>query len=99
MSFRLSGLAALCLFAAGCSSMHSLLAFDRPPPAPIVAAAPVAVAPVPAAPEPAAARPDEWCVRVAANDRAQAGANGFNAATQDRMTLQSYQQCAALKAQ
>lgn len=102
MSFRHLGICALCLCAAGCSSLpslHSLLSFDRDQPDPVVAAAaaPVPVAPPPATP--AAAQPDEWCMRVAANDRAQAAANGFDTATQDRMTVQSYRQCAALKAQ
>jgi hypothetical protein len=106
MSFRLPGLCALCLFAAGCSSLpslpslHSLVPFDRDPPDPVVvAAAPPAVPAPPPPAQAAAGQPDEWCMRVAANDRAQAAANGFDTATQDRMTVQSYRQCATLKGQ
>ena len=95
MSFRLPGLCALCLFAAGCSSLpslHSLVSFDRDPPDPaVVAAAPPAVPAPPPPAQAAAGQPDEWCMRVAAN--------GFDAATQDRMTVQSYRQCATLKGQ
>jgi hypothetical protein len=95
-SFRLAGPCALCLFAAGCSSVHGLLFFDRDRPDPVAAVAPaIPVAPAPA--EPVSAQPDEWCMHVAANDRAQAVADGFDAATRDRVTLQSYQQCAMLK--
>jgi hypothetical protein len=86
------------LFLAGCSglpSMHSLLTFDRDEeaaPAPMAQADAVA-APAPA---PAAAQPDNWCNSVAANARAQAAANGFDAATQDRMTQNALRQCVAM---
>lgn len=88
----LPGLAAVLFLTAGCSSlpsMHSLLTFDQDEqPDETMAAAPAPV-PVPAA----AAQPDDWCTRVAANTRAQAAADGFDPATQNRMTQQSQRQC------
>jgi hypothetical protein len=74
-----------------CSSLNSLLAFEDAEPAP----APVVAAP---RPEAAASGPNEWCQRVAASDRVRAQQAGFDAATLDRMTVQSYQQCVALAA-
>jgi hypothetical protein len=93
---NLSSLSMLVLLA-GCGSLRGLLEYPGhdPAPVPVAAAAP---APAPAPAQPAAPQPDEWCLHVAANDRAQAAANGFDAATQDRVTAQSYRQCVALKA-
>jgi len=89
MSFRIPGLCALLLFTAGCSSLPSL--FTR--------AAPVAAQPAPDSPAPVPATPpsDGWCQRIAANTRAQAAADGFDAATQERMSQQSFQQCTAMQ--
>jgi hypothetical protein len=90
MTFRIFGLCALFLFTAGCSSVHSLLSFDKAP----AAAEPAAFAAPP--PELAAPSPDDFCARVAASTHAQAAADGFDAATQTRMTQESFQQCAAM---
>ena len=91
MIFRVLGLCALLLFTAGCSglpSLHSLVTFDKDPPA----AEPAAYVAPP--PEPAA--PDDFCARAAADTHARAAADGFDTATQNRMTQQSFQQCVAL---
>ncbi len=93
MSFRPIGLCALLFLTSGCSSLpslHSLLAFDGDE-TETAQAAPAAPIIVPAAPA-----GDEWCRRIAASSRAQAVASGFDAATQERMAQQSYQQCMAM---
>jgi hypothetical protein len=90
MTFRIFGLCALLLLTAGCSDLQSLLSFDKEP----AAAEPVAIVAPP--PEPAAALPDDFCARAAASTHAQAAADGFDAATQTRMTQQSFQQCVAM---
>jgi hypothetical protein len=75
--------------------MNGLLDFAGSPADEPVAAAAAADIPV----APAVASGDEaWCQRVAASERARAQASGFDAATLDRMTLQSYQQCRNLSA-
>jgi hypothetical protein len=81
----------ICLFAlSGCSSLNSLLSFEEEP-------APAAIAlETPPAP-PAAPPTDEWCKRVAASERLRAQQSGFDAATLDRMTTQSYRQCVELE--
>ena len=82
------------LLLAGCSglpSMHSLLTFDSD-----AGAVPVAEAQAAAAPAPVPAQPDNWCSNVAANARADAASNGFDAATQDRMMQNSLRQCVAM---
>ncbi len=73
---------------AGCSSLPSLFATndDAPDSAMTAAMAPT----VPQAQYPV----KQFCARVAANAQAKAGADGFDAATQDRMRQQSYRQCA-----
>lgn len=84
------------LLLAGCSglpSMHSLLTFDSDSDA---GAIPVAEAQAAAAPAPVPAKPDNWCSNVAANARADAASNGFDAATQDRMMQNSLRQCVAM---
>jgi hypothetical protein len=82
----------ICLFAlSGCSSLNSLLSFEEEP-APLAAIA----LETPAAPPAAPAAPDEWCQRVAASERLRAQQSGFDAATLDRMTAQSYRQCMEL---
>ncbi len=84
------------LLLAGCSSlpsMHSLLTFDSDSDA---GAVPVAETQAAAAPAPVPARPDNWCSGVAANARAAAASNGFDAATQDRMMQNSLRQCVAM---
>jgi hypothetical protein len=91
---NLSSLSILVLLA-GCGSLHGLLEYPGHDPAPVPVAA---AAPAPAPVQPAAPQPDEWCLRVAANDRAMAAADGFDSATQDRTTAQSYRQCVAQKA-
>jgi hypothetical protein len=74
--------------------MNGLLDFaDAPADDPMVAAA----AEVPVA-APAVSGDDAWCQRVAASERARAQASGFDAATFDRMAVQSYQQCRTLSA-
>lgn len=80
----------------GCGSLRGLLSYSGARQAP--PAAPVAAVQAPPPAQAAAPQPDEWCMRVAANERAQAASDGFDAATQDRVTLQSYRQCVALKA-
>ncbi len=73
-----------------CSSLNSLLAFgEQTPsePAVVVAAQPAATPQVTA---------NDWCQRVAASDRLRAQQRGYDAATLDRLTLQSFQQCVAL---
>lgn len=75
-----------------CSSLNSLLSYEEDTPA---GAATLPEAPPPAAPQTAA---NEWCQRVAASDRLRAQQAGFDAATLDRMTLQSLRQCAAMGA-
>jgi hypothetical protein len=82
------------LLLAGCSglpSMHSLLTFDSDSDA-----VPVAETQAAAAPAPVPAKPDNWCSNVAANARADAASNGFDAATQDRMMQNSLRQCVAM---
>ena len=91
MTFRILGFSALLLFTASCyglPSLHSLVTFDKDPPAaePAAYAAPL--------PEPAA--PDDFCSRAAADTRAKAAADGFDTATQNRMVQQSFQQCVAM---
>ncbi len=81
---------ALCLPLGACSSVRGLLSFEDAPPPPAVTAA----APVPAAPS-----GDTWCQQVAASDRQRAQLQGYDAATLDRMTLVSFQQCRSLPAQ
>jgi hypothetical protein len=93
---NLSCLSILVLLA-GCGSLRGLLEYPEREPAPTPVAREAASVPVPV-PAPAASQADEWCLHVAANERAQAAAGGFDAATQDRVTTQSYQQCVALKA-
>jgi hypothetical protein len=74
-----------------CTSFHGLLASEEE-----ANPSPEELAAVPqAAPRPKAGS-DEWCQRVAAGDRLQAQQTGFDAATLDRMTALSYQQCMAL---
>ena len=95
MMFRNLLLAGAAVFAlSACSSLHRMLTFEgaeaEPEPVP-VAAQPVTQ------PQPAAAGSNEWCQRVAASDRQRAQEAGFDAATLDRMTVQSYQQCVALR--
>ena len=88
MTFRIFGLCALLLLTAGCSDLQSLLSFDKEP----AATEPVAIV----APPPEPALPDDFCARAAASTHAQAAADGFDAATQTRMTQQSFQQCMAM---
>lgn len=40
--------------------------------------------------------PDQWCGKVAAEDRVHAQKDGFDAATQQRRYRTSYRQCVAL---
>lgn len=105
MPLRFRALPVFVLLAAGCSAPpYSLLRFDRQSTTQPAAAAtqpaaavaqPVAVPAQPAAaPEPPPA--DDWCARLAANTRARAAADGFDTATQERMTQQSFRQCAML---
>lgn len=73
-----------------CSSLSGLLTFGEEAPsepAVVVAAQPVA------APQ---ATVNDWCQRVAASDQLRAQQQGYDSATLDRLTLQSFQQCAAL---
>lgn len=77
-----------------CSSMNGLLDFVSAPADDPIAAA---VADVPVAAS-APSGDDAWCQNVAASERARAQASGFDAATLDRMTVQSYQQCRTLTA-
>jgi hypothetical protein len=82
------------LLLAGCSglpSMDSLLTFDSDDAPPAIAEAQPA-----AVPAPAASQPDNWCTKVAANRRAAAAADGFDAATQDRMMQNSLRQCVVM---
>jgi hypothetical protein len=89
------GICALALCA--CSSVNRLLTFEEePPPAQLAASPEISGTPPPAAPVQGA--PSEWCQRVAASDRQRAQQQGFDAATLDRMALQSLQQCMALGA-
>lgn len=78
-------LAALC---AGCSALPSLFAPANEDPDPATAAA--VAPPVPGAQPPA----EQFCARVAAGVQARAMADGFDAATQERMRQQAYRQCA-----
>ena len=93
MNFRILGCAAALLLS-GCSSlpsMDSLLTFNHDEAAQDAfapAAEVTAAAPVPAAP-PAG----DMCKNAAANARTQAAADGFDAATQDRMAQQGYVHC------
>ena len=80
------------LLLSGCTSLEGVLSFEETPPS-----APAIVAQAPAAPAPAALD-DARCQRVAASDRLRAQASGYDAATLDRMTLASYQQCRFLTA-
>ena len=75
-----------------CSSLNSLLTFEEE-------AAPQTISlETPSAPPPAAAAPpDDWCRRVAASERLRAQQSGFDAATLERMTTQSYRQCVELE--
>jgi hypothetical protein len=78
-----------------CSSVNRLLTFEEEaPPAQLAASPEISATPPPAAPVQGA--PSEWCQRVAASDRQRAQQQGFDAATLDRMTLQSLQQCMAI---
>lgn len=77
----------------GCSSINRVLSFDDPAPAP-QQAEPSPVAP-PVAQTDAS---EQFCRRVSASSRADAAAGGFDAATQDRIALQNYQQCLAIGA-
>ena len=90
MSFRLFGLCAALFFTAGCSRLTGLFHSpdeDAPPPAMAVTAEP--------APMPETGTAD-WCTRVAANARAAAARDGFDAATQERMAQQTLRQCVAM---
>ena len=74
------------LLLSACSSLNGLLESEEPlapPPEAVVSAAPT--------------QPERegWCQRVAASERARMQASGFDAATLDRMTLATYQQCRA----
>jgi hypothetical protein len=88
MIFRFSGLCAALLLTAGCSSLHNFLGSDPDSGPPAMAET--------AAPAPPPAQPADWCNRVAANARAQAAADGFDQATQERLTQQSLRQCATM---
>jgi len=77
-----------------CSAMNGLLSFADPPADDAMTAAAANVPVTVAAPS----GDDAWCQRVAASDRARVQESGFDAATLDRMTLQSYQQCRTLSA-
>jgi hypothetical protein len=91
----LFGICALALCA--CSSVNRLLTFEEEaPPAQIAASPEISGTPQPTAPVQGAS--NEWCQRVAASDRLRAQQQGFDAATLDRMTLQSLQQCTAISA-
>ena len=74
--------------------MHSLLSYggDEDVGAEVSATAISEPAPAPVQALPA----QDVCRGVAANTRARAAADGFDAATQDRMTQQSLTQCAAM---
>jgi len=91
MNTRILLLFAGMVFLSACSATSSLLSFDDAP-EPAVAEVPVVAAPAPAA-------TDAWCQRVAASERARAQASGYDAATLDRMTLASFQQCRLIQAQ
>jgi hypothetical protein len=81
----------------GCSSLNRLLTFqDEVPPAQVAAATEVPAQPAATVPGAQNDAPSEWCQRVAASDRLRAQQAGFDAATLDRMTLQSLRQCATL---
>jgi hypothetical protein len=91
----LFGICALTLCA--CSSVNHLLTFEEEaPPAQIPASPEISGTPQPSAPVQGA--PSEWCQRVAASDRQRAQQQGFDAATLDRMALQSLRQCVELGA-
>ncbi len=75
----------------GCSSVSSLLRFEDSDATALVPVVQPMVA--------AAAPDDTWCQRVAASERLRAQGAGYDAATLDRMTLGSFQQCRLLLAQ
>jgi hypothetical protein len=84
----------ICAFAlCACSSVNRLLTFEEEAPSVQIAASPE----ISGTPQPAGVS-NEWCQRVAASDRLRAQQQGFDAATLDRMTLQSLQQCMAIGA-
>ena len=79
--------------AAGCSGFSGAdRLFGSRPQAAAMPEEPAAIAAAPIPPPPA----DDFCARVAATARAKAVADGFDAATQERMRQQSFQQCAAM---
>jgi hypothetical protein len=93
MILRILGVSAALLLA-GCSSvpsLHGLFAYDRDEEmqSPADPAMAVAAAPVPAPAE-------DWCKTSSTTTRDRAAADGFDAATQDRMAAQAYQQCVTL---
>jgi hypothetical protein len=82
----------LCLLLAGCGSMDDVLGFGHPDDDVIDTAPPAAIASVAA---PAENPMTGFCRSVASQD---ATGNGFDTATQRRVYIQSYTQCAALYA-
>lgn len=75
-----------------CSTASSLLSFgDGDESVTTVAAAPVAAVPA------FTGTQDDWCQKVAASERLRAQGAGYDAATLDRMTLASFQQCSLLQ--
>ena len=98
MIFRIICVSATLLLA-GCSSvpsLHSLFSYDRDQQ---MQDTTDPVAAVVAAPVPAPVQSDDWCKTAAVTVRNRAANDGFDAATQDRLALQAYQQCAALGGQ
>lgn len=90
------------LLLAGCSdlpSLDSLLTFKDDGDAQTFGAAAPTDPGVVMAAAPAPAPADDWCKNAAANARNRASADGFDAATQDRLAAQIYRQCTAFSVQ
>jgi hypothetical protein len=100
MIFRIARICSLLLLTTGCSSLPSMNSLFQFGPADDAAGAelPADAAPPPVIVAPASGHA-EWCQRIGANARAQSAADGFDAATQDRMARQAQSQCAAMATQ